>query len=169
MSINSDSGSDLGSDSGSEFGSDSIESLNVTIQSLLLNDSGFSVLTLNHLDDESVQECAAALRQNTSAKKLKLIDCSEEEDPPDEATDWVPFWNAISNHSVLEEICLRCADTLYSISFLDAIAESSSIKKVSLNELVVNVMSLSNFFRTTTSVTHFFLDCIKFESDCIFF
>jgi hypothetical protein len=48
----------------------------------------------------SVQEWAAALQQNTSAQCLELdagFSLTEE-------ADWVPFWNAISNHPVLEEI-----------------------------------------------------------------
>jgi hypothetical protein len=135
-----------------------------TIRRLLLNDvNDFEhlQLSLDVIDRVSVQECAAALRQNTSAEHFVLHDGIGTTAKMDKS-DWVPFWNAISNHSAVHDITLAFAGTR-SDSFLAAIAESASIKDVTLYKVVVNAMSLGAFFRTNTSVTHLKLTELRFR------
>jgi hypothetical protein len=140
-----------------------------TIQRLLLNEVNVTenlILHLAELDRASVQECVAALRQNTSFKQLNLFDNFILGPPAgamEETDRWDPFWNAISNHSVLEDVLLFFGGPLQSNRFLVAIAQSSSIQKAVLFKSVVNAQSLSTFFRTITSVRHLIWSCPTFD------
>ena len=119
-------------------------------------------LSLDNLDLVSVQECAVALRQNTSAHTLTLL--SNCRLPPiTKEANWVLICNEISNHSVLAEVELFYGGAFHSNTFLGAIGRSLSIERVSLEHTVVNVNSLSTFFTTTKSVTTLELDYLEFE------
>lgn len=103
------------------------------------------------------------LLQNTSAKTLHALSYSHDDEPHMEATDWMPFWNAIACSTTLTKIDLNCSP-LFSLSrFLDTFTRSSSIKVLRLRGGIVSVESFSTFLRTTKSVTRLELSCLNFE------
>ena len=88
-------------------------------------------LYLNAFTSVSAQDFADALLQNTTCKRLNLLDASRQ--PPSmEEADWVPFWNAISSSLVLEQVTIYDPNrgTLHSDRLLVAVARSSSIKQI---------------------------------------